>query len=189
MQPVEHLLKKIYWTQNLQSQPLFIMVLINGNRFHGHECSNLHEEACNEGQRSWNWYPTKCTAWKWPRVSQKNVNEAIQYLSSQGLPLEKIQNLLVVTSINYYYFKLKIALKWFCGCIRHQKDYISPEIINEIISSVLHSILADLSTALWYSIIADEATNISHNEQVLCQFGGQITVMIFMSTPWPYSTA
>ena len=52
----------------------------------------------------------------------------------------------------------------------HQKDYISPEIVNEIVSSmgqcVLHSILADVSIALWYSIIADEATNVSHNEQM-----------------------
>ena len=52
----------------------------------------------------------------------------------------------------------------------HHKEYISPEIVNELISSmgqcVLRNILAKVGTALWYSIIADEATDISRNEQM-----------------------
>ena len=52
----------------------------------------------------------------------------------------------------------------------HHKEYISPEIVNELISSmgqcVLHNILAKVGTALWYSIIADEATDISRNERM-----------------------
>ena len=51
-----------------------------------------------------------------------------------------------------------------------QKEYTSPEIVNEIISAmgqcVLRRILADISIALWFSIIVDEATDISHNEQM-----------------------
>ena len=31
---------------------------------------------------------------------------------------------------------------------------------------VLRNILADVSAALWYSIIVDKATDVSHNEQM-----------------------
>ena len=52
----------------------------------------------------------------------------------------------------------------------NRKDYISPEFVNEIISAmgqcVLRNVLADVSTALWYSIIVDEARDVSHNEQM-----------------------
>ena len=48
--------------------------------------------------------------------------------------------------------------------------YISPEIVNDIISlmakRVLDNILADVSRSLWYSVIVDEATDVSHNEQM-----------------------
>ena len=51
-----------------------------------------------------------------------------------------------------------------------QKEYISPEIVNELITSmgqfVLRKILAEVRTALWFTIIIDEATDISHNEQM-----------------------
>ena len=52
----------------------------------------------------------------------------------------------------------------------NQKEYISPEIVNEIIAAmgqcVLRNILADASGALWYSIIVDKATDVFHNEQM-----------------------
>jgi len=48
--------------------------------------------------------------------------------------------------------------------------YISPEIVNDIISlmakCVLDNILADVSRSLWYSVIVDEATDVSYNEQM-----------------------
>ncbi len=51
-----------------------------------------------------------------------------------------------------------------------KKEYISPPIVNEIITimgqSVLRKLLAEINAALWFSIIADEATDISHNEQM-----------------------
>lgn len=53
--------------------------------------------------------------------------------------------------------------------LEHRK-YISPEIINELIGemgrSVLRKLLDCIRTALWFSILADEATDISHNEQM-----------------------
>lgn len=52
----------------------------------------------------------------------------------------------------------------------HQKGCIFPEIVNEIISAmgqcVLCNILVDVSIALQYSIIVDEATDISYNKQM-----------------------
>ena len=53
----------------------------------------------------------------------------------------------------------------------HQKDYTYiPRNCNEIISvmgqCVLRNIIANISTALWYSVIVDEAIDVSHNEQM-----------------------
>ncbi len=52
----------------------------------------------------------------------------------------------------------------------HKKEYISPVIINEIINmkgqAVLRKILANIQSSVWFSIIADEATDISHDEHM-----------------------
>lgn len=52
----------------------------------------------------------------------------------------------------------------------HQREYISPEITNEVITMmgqfVLRSLLTNIRTALWFSILADEATDISRHEQM-----------------------
>lgn len=51
-----------------------------------------------------------------------------------------------------------------------RRDYISPKIINEVISicanSVLRDLLKDIRTADYFSVIADEATDISRQEQM-----------------------
>lgn len=51
-----------------------------------------------------------------------------------------------------------------------RKEYISQDIINEIITSmgqcVLCKILSEVCTALWFAIIVDEATDVAHNEQM-----------------------
>ena len=51
-----------------------------------------------------------------------------------------------------------------------RREYISPEIINELIAemgrSVLRKLLDCIRTSLWFSILADEATDISHHEQM-----------------------
>jgi hypothetical protein len=52
----------------------------------------------------------------------------------------------------------------------HKREYISPEIVNEIITimgqSVLRQILSEIRTALWYAVLVDEATDITHTEQM-----------------------
>ena len=51
-----------------------------------------------------------------------------------------------------------------------RREYISPEIVNELImfmgQTVLPQILTEIKSTLWYSIIADEASDISHNEHM-----------------------
>ena len=68
---------------------------------------------------------------------------------------------IVVTSVK--------RLPWNEGLVT-QREYISPEIINEIITimgqSVLREILSENRSSLWFSVIADEATDIPNNEQM-----------------------
>ena len=51
-----------------------------------------------------------------------------------------------------------------------KKEYTSPVLINEVIKmmkqAVLRKILADINASMWFSIIADEATDISHKEHM-----------------------
>ena len=51
-----------------------------------------------------------------------------------------------------------------------KKQYLSPVITNEMINimglAVLEKILTDIKTSKWYAIIIDEATDISHTEQM-----------------------
>ncbi len=50
-------------------------------------------------------------------------------------------------------------------------EYTSPEIANYNISlmsiTVLKSIVSDIQSSFWFSIIVDEATDISRNEHVI----------------------
>ena len=51
-----------------------------------------------------------------------------------------------------------------------RKEYLSPDIINEIIvmmgQAVLRKILTQIKGAMWSAVIADETTDISHKEQM-----------------------
>ena len=50
------------------------------------------------------------------------------------------------------------------------RECVSPDIVNEIIvlmgQNVLRTILAQIKTSMWFALIADEASDISHNEHV-----------------------
>ena len=87
----------------------------------------------------------------------------------QGLPFRGHKEDVEAFSGNLYQLLLLQAkdssqmISWL-----EKKQYISPEIINEVITSmgqcVLRKILAEVCTSLWYSIIVDEATDIAHNK-------------------------
>ena len=95
----------------------------------------------------------------------------IKFLARQGLPLRGHVEDTESFNVNLYQLLLLRAedcpqlLTWL-----HKREYISPEIVNELIAimgnTVLRQVLALIKSALWYSLIADEATDISHNEQI-----------------------
>ena len=97
---------------------------------------------------------------------------SIRYLSRQGLALRGHSESADTLDGNLCQLLLLMAkdnkpMRDWLG----KKEYISPEIVNELITimgqTVLRNILAKVKEAMWYAIIADEATDISHNE-VMC---------------------
>lgn len=70
--------------------------------------------------------------------------------------------------ISCYYFEEKHAPgleSWL-----KEKEYTSPMIVNELINQmgqlVLRNLLSEASGSMWFSILADEATDVSHDEQM-----------------------
>ena len=57
------------------------------------------------------------------------------------------------------------------GAWLHRREYISPDIVNELITtmgqSVLRQLLVEIRSALWFSTLANEATDVSRHEQIL----------------------
>ena len=55
--------------------------------------------------------------------------------------------------------------EWFL-----KNEYTFPSIVNEIIvlmgQQVLRGLLEEIRDATWFGIIADKATDVSHNEQI-----------------------
>ena len=96
---------------------------------------------------------------------------SIRLLAHQGLPLQghhKDHN-----SLDGNLYKLLLLRLEDCPELKswvHQKEYTSPDIINEIIAvmgnTVLREILGLIPSSMWFSIIADEATDVSRNEQM-----------------------
>ena len=95
----------------------------------------------------------------------------IRYLARQGLPLcghhedsenfeGNLNQLLLLQAQNDPQMKT-----WLL-----RREYISPEIVNKLImimgQTVLRQILTEIKSTLRYSIIADEASDISHNEHM-----------------------
>lgn len=95
--------------------------------------------------------------------------ECIRYLARQGLPIRGHHEDSIAFEGNLYQLLLLQAKD--CpqmGTWLKKREYISPEITNEIISlfgqMVLRQILEDINSSNVFSIIADEATDIAHNE-------------------------
>ena len=147
-------------------------------RFHDHESSNVHAEAIMKlgSTKSASSVDTLLSKQlenqqSNHRVMLINVLEAIKYLTRQGLSLRghhednesfegNLYQLLQLQSENCPGMN-----SWL-----RQREYISPDITNELIMMmgqfILRSLLSGIRTALWFSILADEATDISHHEQM-----------------------
>lgn len=105
------------------------------------------------------------------RVMLMKLLGAIKYLTRQGLPLRGHHEDNESFEGNLY--QLLLLQSEDCPGMEswlHQREYISPEITNELImmmgQSILRSLLTDIRMALWFSILADEATDISRHEQM-----------------------
>ena len=99
------------------------------------------------------------------------VLSSVRYLARQGLALRGHDETKASFEGNLY--QLLFLQSNDCQGMQawlHKREYISPEIINEIISimgqSVLREILSEIKSSLWFSVIADEATDICNNEQM-----------------------
>lgn len=96
---------------------------------------------------------------------------SIRYLARQGLAFRGHHEDSVSLEGNLYQLLLlqahddPVLSQWM-----KEREYISPTIVNEIITlmghTILRQLLADISSSHIFSLIADEATDISRNEQL-----------------------
>ena len=100
---------------------------------------------------------------------------SIRYLSRQGLALRGHREDSESFEGNLYQLLLLQSndspqlASWL-----KKREYISPQILNEMTAlcgnAILRQRLSDISSSDYFSIIADEDTDISHNEQVCIAF-------------------
>ena len=105
------------------------------------------------------------------RLMLLKLLSCIRYLARQGLPFRGHYEDAESFEGNLYQLLLLEARSspdmetWLC-----RREYISPDIINELITkmgqSVLRQLLVEIRSSLWFAILADEATDISHHEQM-----------------------
>lgn len=96
---------------------------------------------------------------------------SIKYLARQGLAFRGHHE--DVDSFEGNLYQLLLLQAEDCSDMREwlrRKEYISPQIINKLITtmgqSVLRQLLGEIRMSSWFSILADEATDISHHEQM-----------------------
>ena len=147
-------------------------------KFHEHENSSIHKDASYKLAAKERGIGIDAQLSSQLRKDQDHhrsmlmkLLHAIQFLCRQGLPLRGHKEDLESFNGNLYQLLLLQAkecpemIPWL-----KRKEYISPEIVNEIITAmgqqVLRTILSEVRVSLWYSVIVDEATDVCHNEQM-----------------------
>ena len=95
------------------------------------------------------------------------VLSSVKYLLRQGLALRGHKE----TDGNLYQLlALQAADDPFLGIWLKKDEYLSPQIINELITlsgdAVLREILAKIHSSTWFAVLADEATDVSNQEQL-----------------------
>ncbi len=105
------------------------------------------------------------------RLMLLKLLSCIRYLARQGLPFRGHYEDAESFEGNLYQLLLLQARDtpdmetWL-----RRRDYISPNIVNELITtmgqSVLRQLLVEIRSSLWFAILADEATDVSRNEQM-----------------------
>ena len=146
-------------------------------KFREHESSNLHKESAMklaarrgvgiDAQLSSQLRSQQAHH----RTMLMRLLESIQFLARQGLPLRGHKEDVADLRGNLYQLLL-LRGKECHGLASWLKDkeYTSPMIVNELINQmgqlVLRNLLSEANCSMWFSILADEATDVSHNEQM-----------------------
>ena len=142
-------------------------------RFHVHDGADCHKEAklkmCSMGAPSITQQLSKAAAKNAAenRCMLLKTISSLRFLLRQGLPIrghkEEEGNLFQLLSLRIE-DDPQLA-KWL-----KEKNYLSHDITNEIITllgnEILREILRDIREASWFSIQADETTDISNHEQL-----------------------
>ena len=147
-------------------------------RFAEHEKSEMHREAVMKLVAKSSTVDVGTQLSRQRDAEQRNhrammlkVLECVRFLARQGLPFRGHHEDSAAFEGNLYQLLLLQAKD--CpplGSWLKKRDYISPDIINEIITicgqMILRQLLQDICAADVFALIADEATDISHNEQM-----------------------
>ena len=147
-------------------------------RFAEHEMSEMHRESCMKVSDK------ACKVDVQKQLSKARdgemqtccamflkLLECIRFLARQGLPFHGHCENDATFERNLYQLLLLQAKN--CPSLSlwlKERDYISPEIVNEIITvcgqRILTQLLEDIKAANYFTVIADGASDISHNEQM-----------------------
>ena len=147
-------------------------------KFLEHEKSDMHREAVDRlaAKSSGRSVATLLNAQHetdtaFHREMLQNLLSCIQFLARQGLPFRGHREDTESFEGNLYQL-LRLQAKNFPQMKTWllRREYISPEIINELITimgqKVLRENLTEIRRSYWFAIIADEASDLSHNEHL-----------------------
>ena len=148
-------------------------------RFSSHEKSGMHREAVSKLEAKSRANDVGSMLSKQYDTEKKNnramllkLLHCIQYLARQGLSFRGHHEVSASFEGNLYQLRLlqSIDSPQLASWLK-KREYISPAIVNEIITicihnTVLRQVLVDIRAAKYFSLIADEATDVSHHEQM-----------------------
>ena len=152
-------------------------------RFSEHEQSDIHCETVEKlaakvssvhigAQLS----SIKATEIVFHRSMLMKILSCIRYLGRQSLVLRGHDKVLSFEGNLHQLLLLEAAGDDKMRAWLDKKQYLTPVITNEMINimgiTILESILTDIKTSKWYTVIVDEATNISHTEQMSLSVSG-----------------
>ena len=147
-------------------------------RFSEHEKSEMHREAMTKVAAKSNAVDVGAQLNTQRSADQRDhrsmflkLLECVRYLARHGLAFRGNHEDSVAFEGNLYQLLLLQAKDCvLLGSWLKKREYISPEIINEIITicgkTILRQLLQDIYTAGNFALIADEATDISHNKHM-----------------------
>ena len=146
--------------------------------FSSHEKSGMHREAVSKLEAKSRAIDVGSMLSKQYDAEKKNnramllkLLHCIQYLARQGLSFRGHHEDSASFEGNLYQLLLlqSIDSPQLASWLK-KREYISPAIVNEIITicgiTVLRQLLVDTRAAKYFSLIADEATDVSHHEQM-----------------------